>query len=739
MVPVKLKLSNFTSYGENAPDLDFTKIHMALITGQNGVGKSSILDAITWCIWGSSRAGDNADSLVRLGQTQMYVEFEFLLGKNNFIIKRQRKISSGGSTALEFWSGTNNLTEGTIKSTQQKIIDTLRLTYDTFINSSYIRQGHADEFTTKGATQRKAILSDILGLSAYDKLEEKSKEKAKEADTKIKLMDYQLLEIEAELATKDKKIEEASQIRIEVDQKEKQIQEIEKAVKELESEKNTINIKYQSLSEKASLVENFKKELLEIKLQIELKEKAKEEHQSILDQKEEIEKNCKNLALLNEQKKNLENKRSELIKVKDELVSLQKVLNEREDKRKAAIFEVEIQIKKIETENKGFQDQIDHLKSHKDSCPTCGQIIGEQKNKEIINENEEKIKENKKQLDELKVKLEKYQSIVLPEKAQVEAKEIEVKKLEDDTKEYSPLLSQISDLQKYEDLNIKLQQAETAIKAHAEGIADLQKILTQRQSQIDAEQKNLEGLDLLKSQLLDIETRLQAQIIVKTEHETIARELRSKLGAAQALVDKTSQLEDVMKKKTEEKAVLAEEKSIYDELSLAFGKKGIQALIIETAIPEIEDETNSLLEKLTDGRMKVSLETQRETKTKVSNGEKGIVETLDIIISDEMGERAYELYSGGEAFRVNLSLRLALSKLLTRRAGSTLQFLIIDEGFGTQDSQGIARIIETLNIIKTDFEKILVITHLDELKEEFEAQIVVSKQSDGSTFQVVGV
>ena len=111
--------------------------------------------------------------------------------------------------------------------------------------------------------------------------------------------------------------------------------------------------------------------------------------------------------------------------------------------------------------------------------------------------------------------------------------------------------------------------------------------------------------------------------------------------------------------------------------------------------------------------MRVHFETQRETKTLrqssgQANGEKtpGIIETLDIIISDEMGERPYEAYSGGEQFRVNFAMRLALSKLLTHRAGARLQFLVVDEGFGTQDAEGRTRIIESLNAIKDDFEKI---------------------------------
>src|SRR5207244_12800067 len=62
-----------------------------------------------------------------------------------------------------------------------------------------------------------------------------------------------------------------------------------------------------------------------------------------------------------------------------------------------------------------------------------------------------------------------------------------------------------------------------------------------------------------------------------------------------------------------------------------------------------------------------------------------LISTLDVNVSDELGTRPYELFSGGEKFRVDFAIRIALSKLLARRAGAPLQMLAIDEGFGTQD------------------------------------------------------
>jgi len=133
--------------------------------------------------------------------------------------------------------------------------------------------------------------------------------------------------------------------------------------------------------------------------------------------------------------------------------------------------------------------------------------------------------------------------------------------------------------------------------------------------------------------------------------------------------------------------------------------------------------------------MSVQFATQKEYKDKNRDDKR---ETLDILIGDGAGVRAYELFSGGEAFRVNFAIRLALSRVLAHRAGARLQTLVIDEGFGSQDVDGRQRLIETINLVQQDFSKILVITHLEELKEAFPARIEVEKsEMNGSRVSVV--
>ena len=174
---------------------------------------------------------------------------------------------------------------------------------------------------------------------------------------------------------------------------------------------------------------------------------------------------------------------------------------------------------------------------------------------------------------------------------------------------------------------------------------------------------------------------------------------------------------------------------IYNELTQAFGKNGIQALTIENILPQLEAETNQILARLTGNQFHVQFLTQKASKG-TSKKKTKLIDTLDIVIADAGGTRPYETYSGGEAFRINFSVRLALAKLLAQRSGTSLQMLIVDEGFGTQDAEGCDRLIGAINAIASDFACILTVTHMPRFKEAFQTRIEVYKGDRGSYLQV---
>jgi exonuclease SbcC len=288
----------------------------------------------------------------------------------------------------------------------------------------------------------------------------------------------------------------------------------------------------------------------------------------------------------------------------------------------------------------------------------------------------------------------------------------------------------LAELSGLEDSKRRLDEAERLIRQERAQQAQVEEGLSRWGSIRDAESKKeealaqeLRALPQLAAELAEAEQAYNALL----ERQARGREL---LGAVQQKLDRCASLERLRGERATALNNALSEESIYKELSLAFGKKGIQALIIEQALPELEDEANRLLSRMTDNKMSLRLESQRQTK----KGE--TIETLDIRIHDELGTRNYEMFSGGEAFRIDFALRIALSKLLARRAGAPLPTLFIDEGFGTQDSSGRDRLVEAINSIQDDFEKIIVITHIEELRDAFPVRIEVIKTSDGSTFSI---
>jgi len=220
--------------------------------------------------------------------------------------------------------------------------------------------------------------------------------------------------------------------------------------------------------------------------------------------------------------------------------------------------------------------------------------------------------------------------------------------------------------------------------------------------------------------LLAMERHLQE--LVEKESQ-----VNQELGAARQKVDVLSADKKKLASLTIDREQSSRQIMRYKSLERAFGKDGVPAILIEQALPEIENQANDLLDRLSGGSMNIRFLTRRELKTRDEKKE-----TLEILISDPNGVRDYELFSGGEAFRVNFAIRLALSRVLAQRAGARLQTLVIDEGFGSQDTVGRQRLIEAINLVKDDFVLILVITHLEELKDAFPNRIEVEKTPTGS-------
>ncbi len=278
-----------------------------------------------------------------------------------------------------------------------------------------------------------------------------------------------------------------------------------------------------------------------------------------------------------------------------------------------------------------------------------------------------------------------------------------------------------------------------AVEAEVAKLADAERRIREIEiaestiSEILRNVKNLEGkIDSAKADLDDLSKRrdeLAAGLPQPGELEKLIESLeesRERLSAdlreaAISLSQARSKLDELKKTKARKSEIervldeVAEREKLHRLLAEAMGKSGVPAFVISQALPEIEREADELLALLSGDEMSLKLSTFENR------------ENLELRIADRNGERPYESYSGGESFRVDFALRVALSRFLAHRSGSELSMLIVDEGFGTQDTEGLALLIESLRAIESEFALILVITHIENLKGEFDQVVEVGK------------
>jgi exonuclease SbcC len=292
-----------------------------------------------------------------------------------------------------------------------------------------------------------------------------------------------------------------------------------------------------------------------------------------------------------------------------------------------------------------------------------------------------------------------------------------------------------------------LARAETLRQCQQEApqLLDRQRQLTQ------AQQTQTETQNQLAKQWAEVQAQLTSQPDPSQDLQQLDVQLNDLQRAIESTVAKQAQLsqqQEFLQQLAEQigrdRQQLQQkhhQQRVYDELAKAFGKNGIQALAIETLLPQLEAEANRILSQLSANQLHINFVTQRLKKTatkrqKATDLASATIETLEIQIADAQGTRPYETYSGGESFRINFAIRLALSRLLAQRSGTALQLLIIDEGFGTQDDAGRDRLVAAINAIAPDFGCILTVTHIPQLKEAFTARIEVQKTAEGSKLAV---
>lgn len=849
MIPVCLTLHNFLPY--RAPDpVYFDGIHLAALIGQNGAGKSSLLDAITWALWGKARARRD-DDLVHLGQTEMFVQLDFEQEGTLYRVLRRRKTGKRGHGQLDLFimqadGHPKTITEPSMRATQDRIDEILRLDYETFVNSAFLQQGKADAFTTKTPAQRKRILSDILGLEQWSVYEERAKEKLRELNDGI-------LRIEGGIQAAEEEIAKEPQYKRELEAADnadaiakEALADAEARQAEVKDAPADLRNAQGRLADINRQIRNFEDDVASVDKDIDKRQTSIAQYEAVVEKAEAIEigyqvlqdareadsslgAKLRDISDINERYNELEAQlndvRNQLTQEKrgyeTQIAELERTLDADIDTELAEIQAEVATLENLESERSSLQESLATLREERSglrtrqrtlegegkemnerietleqtegaTCPLCGQALSEDHRESILEglfvERDAKREEYKAATERIKAieDAEKQTQTAITDAGErlaklpqlrstvgaLEKQSADIANAQTRINQTQAALASVEETLANDDYGHDLREQLTAVgaerdeigydrDAHDEAQEALKAYNTYEaqyrdlefaRKMLPSEREALESAETRKTKLekalaeettglASLQETIKELEMLAAEYEKRTREVAAARTAQQQsygrLVEARQQLtaldaqRERKKKYEKERENIREEQALYKELQMAFGKDGIPAMIIEATIPELETSANELLGRMTNGRMHVRFNSQRDKKSG-----KGKIETFDIDIADELGTRPYEMYSGGEAFRVNFAIRVALSKMLARRAGAHLRTLFIDEGFGTQDDDGRSKLVEAITAIQTEFDLILVITHIAELRDAFPVHVVVNKTTNGSMIAI---
>jgi exonuclease SbcC len=323
-----------------------------------------------------------------------------------------------------------------------------------------------------------------------------------------------------------------------------------------------------------------------------------------------------------------------------------------------------------------------------------------------------------------------------PLSQQIQQIQTQIAQLGYDGDRHQGLLTELRQQQLWQLRYQELQRAEEQLPSLASRLKQYQALIGDRRQALLERQTELAKLEDQVNHYADHEQQIQQlENRVQQRRQTLDQRLAQQGGFEQQLIQ-LDNLQIEYEETQQQFQVTKRHFRVHEELGKAFGKNGIQAMMIENILPQLEAETNYILARLTGNQHHIQFVTQREGKSSTKRKPK-MIDTLDILIADAQGTRPYETYSGGEAFRINFSIRLALAKLLAQRSGTALQLLIIDEGFGTQDADGCDRLVAAITAIASDFACILTVTHMPQFKEAFQQRIEVYKTNEGSQLSII--
>ena len=668
-VPHQFEFSNMFSYGENNK-IRFDGINGIVgIFAPNASGKSSLFDALSFCIFDKTSRTYVAKNVLNNRKSNFYCKLHFKIEDVDYFIERRAKLINKGRNLkvdVSFWredeSGIHSL-NGEQRRDTNSIIQQYLGTYEDFVLTTLSLQGNNSLFIDKSQSERKEILAQFMGVDVFDKLYSHAYNenrdnaslirKFKRDDFTQQLADIQidLKRAEAEykleqvsLTTAKEEVEKHNQKLISLNEKIVKVKSDNYSKEELETKKSTSETSLTELISQRDKTQSKIEEFEETQIQLEEKIDSFDE--------EEI---TEGYDLFNKYTSDLKDLNNELDKLKI-----------RED---------------------SLLERMKHLESHKynEDCDIC--------------------MENSESIIDAKVGVTADLSICsVNKKEMLEQKDVLLLAI-DSRKRYSTLLKQLNKFKGDEtkvsrDINIlinKLSTFETKeIKLNGELLQATQLI----KDYLDNE-KQIKKNKELRDEIIDVRHKLSKskQILSNSEADILILN-----GSVSSLKNQKKTIED----RIDEVSKLEEQFGLYEYYLNALGKDGVSYELISKALPMIEGEVNNILGQI----VEFGLQLEMDGKNVNAN----------IVYDDQ--KWSLEMCSGMERFISGLAIRIALINVCNLPRPN---FLVIDEGFGTLDNENLTSLYMLFAYLKTQFEFVMIISHIDSMRDVVDTLMEIKK------------
>jgi len=792
-----LKLENFRQHEDSF--IEFSD-GITIINGTNGSGKSTILEAITWAIYGTDAARGNKDTIkFNKAKARAKVRVELIFGLDDEIFRIERFLDKA-----ELYIGEEE-NKAPIVTTQQEVTkyltDKLGMTKDEFFNTYFTGQKELNFLGNQKPLERRKFISKVLNYEKIREIQEQVRTDKNSINNEIiglkqgiadldsiqeekKLAQTELEEIKKIFDLKQKEFSKCTDEITKIEPEWEKIKEIkenfDKNTREIEFlveknafiEKNNASLieKFKNLEEKSKIlaeISKFEADYKETDLKIKEFEKLQEKEtlrQTFLAKIEGLEKEIQEKTFQQEEVvKSGKEKRlivDKIPAIKDEIADLIKKIQEIEMKTASEKKEKEVLIFQNQKEIEKIQKQLSLIqeKGEEGTCPTCERTLKGEFDK-VIGNFKDHIDVLEKEIVVLKSEYEKL-NINMPE-----IKEFQKKKEEKD-KEYVGLMNFQG---QYEEEKRRF----LVIKAEIE-------IKTLEKSKIREELTKIpkgfdnKALNDLREKIIPLRERYEQILSLKAEladFDKIKKELEESVKVKQETEIKQKQAEKELKELYySEEQFLKTEKAFQQSKEIFYNSKN-ELVKIESEEKNIKDKLDRIKKTEDSNKEKLKFVKEKQEKLdllveldrfygqfweKLNNqarpeiselASKFLVDLTDGRYSElELNEK-YEIclhddgeikpvISGGEEDLVNLCVRVAISQIIAQRSGKTLSLLILDEIFGSLDENRRSNVVNLLRNLTNNFEQVILITHIEDIKDEIDNIITIDYDAENGCSKI---